>query len=155
MAAPVIDRSLERLESTAQGCARLVLVQPTFQHGDPTELFAQASQARMPARLIPSLVQPTGSDVLKEWGRSGTIGLAPTLDDPDPLTETLETALQLGFHLEVSGGVEGRERLAELLWPTAIVLCSGISDSRAAPAIQSGIRVWTGFWHSLKAPRYG
>ncbi|MCK1641285.1 hypothetical protein IVA95_27810 [Bradyrhizobium sp. 157] len=53
-AAPVVDGSLEELEGAARNCAitGLVLVQPAFLNGDPTELFAQASQARMPVRLI-------------------------------------------------------------------------------------------------------
>ncbi|MFB9262749.1 amidohydrolase family protein [Bradyrhizobium erythrophlei] len=116
-AAPVINGSLELLERAARGCAitGLVLVQPSFLHGDPTELFAQASQARMPVRLIPPLAQPLAPEVLAQWGRSGAVGLALTFDDPDPLAESLEAALQLGFHLEVSGGVEGRERLTEQL----------------------------------------
>ncbi|MCC8977859.1 amidohydrolase family protein [Bradyrhizobium acaciae] len=116
-AAPSIDGSLERLESSARECAitGLVLCQAALLHVDPAELFAEASQARMPVRLIPSLLQPLASEVLEEWGRSGAAGLALTLDCPDPLTETLEAALQLGFHLEVSRGVEGREKLVERL----------------------------------------
>ncbi|MGY4158001.1 putative TIM-barrel fold metal-dependent hydrolase [Bradyrhizobium sp. USDA 4461] len=115
--APVIDGSLERLAKASHNCAitGLVLVQPSFLHSDPTELFAQASHARMPVRLIPPLVQPLATKVLEKWGRSGAAGLALSLDGLDPLTESLETALQLGFHLEVSGGVEGRERFAEQL----------------------------------------
>ncbi|WP_342723631.1 amidohydrolase family protein [Bradyrhizobium sp. B097] len=116
-ATPVIDGTLERLESAARGCAitGLVLVQPTFLHGDPMELFTQASRAQMPVRLVPPLVQSLAPVVMEEWARSGTVGLAITLDDHDPLAESLEAALQLGFHLEVSGGVEGREGLAESL----------------------------------------
>lgn len=117
LVAPVIDGPLERLECAARHCAitGLVLVQPGFLHGDPTELFAQARQARMPVRLIPPLVQRLSFALLEQWGRSGAVGLALTLDDPDPLAESLEAALELGFHLEVSGGIEGRERLAESL----------------------------------------
>ncbi|WFU31322.1 amidohydrolase family protein [Bradyrhizobium brasilense] len=117
LTAPFIDGSLEQLESAAQACAitGLVLVQPAFLYGDPTELFAQARKARMPVRVVPPLVQPLAPEVLEEWSRSGAAGLALTLDDPDTLTESIEAALQLGFHLEVSGGVNGRERAAELL----------------------------------------
>ncbi|WP_108523297.1 amidohydrolase family protein [Bradyrhizobium algeriense] len=116
-AAPIIDGSVDQLGGAARDCAitGLVLVQPAFLSGDATELFAQASQARMPLRLIPPLVQPLAPEVLEEWGQSGAAGLALTLDDPDPLTESLGAAVQLGLHLEVSGGIEGRERLAELL----------------------------------------
>lgn len=87
----------------------LVLVLPAFLNGDPAELFTQASQTRMPVRLIPSLVQPLAPEVLEEWGRSGAVGLALTLTEPDPPTESLQATLQLGFHLEVSGGLERRE----------------------------------------------
>ncbi|MDE5458634.1 hypothetical protein GWE18_38870 [Bradyrhizobium sp. CSA112] len=57
-AAPIIDGSLEELEGAACDCAisGLVLVQPAFLYGEPTELFAHASQARMPV-IIPPLVQ--------------------------------------------------------------------------------------------------
>lgn len=115
--APVIDGSLQRLEGAARDCAitGLVLVQPSFLNGDPTELFAQAAQARMPVRLVPPLLRPVAPELLAQWSRSGAVGLALTLDDPGPLAESLEVALELGLHLEVSGGVEGRERLAELL----------------------------------------
>ncbi|WOH52575.1 hypothetical protein [Bradyrhizobium sp. sBnM-33] len=42
--APIIDGSLEQLEGAARACAitGLVLIQPAFLNGDPTELFAQA-----------------------------------------------------------------------------------------------------------------
>nr|WP_210200099.1 amidohydrolase family protein [Bradyrhizobium sp. ARR65] len=108
---------MERLEGAARDCSvtGLVLVQPAFLNDDPTELFAQASEARMPVRLIPPLVRPLAPEVLEEWGRSGAVGLAVSLDNPDPLAESFETALQLGLHLEVSGGIEGHERVAELL----------------------------------------
>ncbi|WP_426441334.1 amidohydrolase family protein [Bradyrhizobium genosp. P] len=116
-AAPVIDGSLQELEGAARDCAvtGLVLVQPAFLNDDPTELFAQASEATMPVRLIPPLVQPLASEVLEAWGRSGAAGLAVSLDNPDPLAESFKAALQLGLHLEVSGGIDGREHLAELL----------------------------------------
>ncbi|MGY3621994.1 hypothetical protein [Bradyrhizobium sp. USDA 10063] len=112
-AVPVIDGSMEQLEGAARDCAitGLVLVQPAFLSGDLTELFAQASQAQMPVRLVPPLVQPLAPEVLHGWARSGAVGLALTFDDPDPLAESFEAALQLGLHLEVSGGLEGRERL--------------------------------------------
>lgn len=69
-AAPIIDGSMERLEGAARESeiTGLVLVQPAFLNGDPTELFAQASQAQMPVRLIPPLVQPLAR--LRCW-RSG------------------------------------------------------------------------------------
>ncbi|WP_076865924.1 amidohydrolase family protein [Bradyrhizobium mercantei] len=116
-AAPVMNGSLAQLESAARGCAitGFVLVQPAFLHGDSTELFAQASEAHMPVRLIPPLIQPLAPGILEQWARSGAVGLAVTLDDPDPLAESLEAALQLGLHLEISGGIEGREHFAELL----------------------------------------
>ncbi|KRR11012.1 hypothetical protein CQ10_40465 [Bradyrhizobium valentinum] len=137
--APIIDGCLEQLEGAARACAitGLVLIQPAFLNGDPTELFAQARQARMPVRLIPPLVQPLAPDILEEWGRSGAAGLALTLDDLDPLAESLEAALQLGLHLEVSGGVEGRERLAELLLADGHRLVFrgfGLADSTRDPA---------------------
>src|SRR5262249_52339709 len=115
--APAIDGSLEQLEDVARECAitGLVLVQPTFMKGDATELFIQGGRARTPVKLVPPLVQPLAPDLLEEWSRAGAVGLTLTLDDPEPLTESLEAALQLGLHLELSGGVEGRERLAELL----------------------------------------
>lgn len=115
-AAPIINGSMERLEGAARGSeiTGLVLVQPAFLNGDPAELFAHASQTVIPVRLIPPLVQPLAPEVLEEWARSGGIGLALTLTDSDPLAESLEAALQLGLHLEVSGSLEGRERLAEL-----------------------------------------
>ncbi|VIO79185.1 amidohydrolase family protein [Bradyrhizobium ivorense] len=115
--APVIDGSVELLDGAARACAitGLVLVQPTFLHADATELFTQASRARMPVRLVPPLVQPLAPEILEQWGRSGAVGLALSLDAPDRLAESLEAALQLGFHLEVSSGVEGRERLIEQL----------------------------------------
>ncbi|MGY2803919.1 amidohydrolase family protein [Bradyrhizobium sp. USDA 4506] len=117
LTAPFIDGSLERLESAAQDCAitGLVLVQPAFLCADPTELFAQANQARIPVRVIPPLVQPVEPGILGEWSRSGAVGLTLTLDDPDALAESLEAALQLGFHLEISGGIKERERVAEQL----------------------------------------
>ncbi|MCC8964773.1 hypothetical protein H8A95_21240 [Bradyrhizobium sp. Pear76] len=138
-AAPVIDGSLERLESAARGSSitGLVLIQPTFLHCDPTELFAEANQAQTPVRLIPPLVQPLAPGILKEWGRSGAVGLAVTLDDPDSLADSLEAALQLGFHLEVSGGLEGREHLAELLLADGHRLVFrgfGLADSTRDPA---------------------
>ncbi|TWB87293.1 putative TIM-barrel fold metal-dependent hydrolase [Bradyrhizobium macuxiense] len=138
-AAPVIDGSLAHMESTARGCAisGLVLVQPAFLDGDPTELFAQASQAQMPVRLIPPLVQPLAPWVLEQWSRSGAVGLAVTLDDVDLLAESLEAALELGFHLEISGGVEGRERLAELLLADGHRLVFrdfGLADSTRDPS---------------------
>lgn len=116
-AAPIIDGSMETLEGAAceSKITGLVLVQPPFLNDDPAELFAQASQARIPVTLIPPLVQPLAPEVLEEWARSGAVGLALTLTDPDPLAESFQTALRLGFHLEVSGGVEGREHLAESL----------------------------------------
>ncbi|MCA6112854.1 amidohydrolase family protein [Bradyrhizobium cenepequi] len=136
---PVIDGALEQLEGAAHECAitGLVLVQPAFLSGDPTELFAQASQARLPVRLIPPLMQPLAPEVLEAWGRSGAVGLALTLEDPDPLAESLEAALQLGLHLEVSGGVEGRERLAELLLADGHRLVFrgfGLADSARDPS---------------------
>ncbi|MGX1350630.1 putative TIM-barrel fold metal-dependent hydrolase [Bradyrhizobium elkanii] len=139
LVAPVIDGSVERLESAARGCAitGLVLVQPAFLHDDPTELFVQASQTRMPVRIIPPILKPVAPEVLEAWGRSGAAGLALTLDDPDELAECFETALQLGFHLEVSGGLEGRERLAELLLADGhrLVLREfGLADSTRDPA---------------------
>ncbi|MGL3210546.1 amidohydrolase family protein [Bradyrhizobium sp. BR 1433] len=117
LTAPFIDGSLERLESAAQDCAitGLVLVQPAFLCGDPTELFAQAKQARMPVKVVPPLLQPVEPGVLEEWSRSGATGLTLTLDDPDAMAESLEAALQLGFHLEISGGIKGREGVAEQL----------------------------------------
>ncbi|MTV19128.1 MULTISPECIES: amidohydrolase family protein [Bradyrhizobium] len=142
LTAPVIDGSLERLESAAHGCAitGLVLVQPAFLCGDPTELFAQASQARVPVKLVPPLVEPLALEVLQGWARSDAAGLALTLDAPDALTEALEAALQLGFHLEVSGGVEGRERLAELLLADGHRLVFrdfGLADNARDPAWDS------------------
>ncbi|MCC8954329.1 amidohydrolase family protein [Bradyrhizobium sp. Pear77] len=156
-AAPVIDGSLERLESTARGCeiTGLVLVHPGFLHCDPAELFAQASNAQMPVRLIPPLVRPLAPAILEEWSRSGVAGLALTLDDHDSLAESLEAALQLGFHLEVSGGVEQRERLAELLLADGHRLVFrdfGLADSTRDPtwdprverllALAEGAEVW-------------
>ncbi|WP_247831224.1 hypothetical protein [Bradyrhizobium sp. 200] len=149
--APIIDGSFHKLEDAARDCAitGLVLVQPASMNGDPTELFAQASQARMPVRLIPPLVQPVASEVLEGWGRSGAVGVALTLEDPDPLAESLEVALQLGFHLEVWGGVEGREHLAELLLADGHRLgvprlrtCGKRPRSRlgSAPGAASGVR---------------
>ncbi|WOH80308.1 amidohydrolase family protein [Bradyrhizobium sp. BEA-2-5] len=156
-AAPVIDGSLDRLESAVRGSAitGLVLVHPAFLHGDPTELFAQASQAQMPVRLIPPLVQPVAPGVLEQWSRSGAAGLAVNLDDHDRLAESLEAALQLGFHLELSGGVDGRERLAELLLADGHRLVFrgfGLADSARDPswdprlerllAFAAGAEVW-------------
>lgn len=151
-AAPIIDGSMERLEGAARESeiTGLVLVQPAFLNGDPDELFAQASQARMPVRLIPPLVQPLAPEVLEGWARSGAVGLTLTLTNPDPLAESLEAALQLGFHLEVSGGLEGRERLAELLLADGHRLVFrrfGLADSallgstpRTAPGARPGSR---------------
>ncbi|WBL77842.1 amidohydrolase family protein [Bradyrhizobium xenonodulans] len=138
-AVPVIDGSLQQLEDAARDCAvtGLVLVQPAFLNDDPTELFAQASRVRMPVRLIPPLVQPLEPEVLEAWGRSGAAGLAVTFDDPDPLAESFETALQLGLHLEVSGGIEGREPLAELLLADGHRLVFrgfGLADNARDPA---------------------
>lgn len=138
-AAPIIDGSMERLEGAARESeiTGLVLVQPAFLNGDPAELFAQASQARMPVRLIPPLVQPLAPEVLDGWARSGAVGLTLTLTDPDPLAESLEAALQLGLHLEVSSGLEGREQLAELLLADGHRLVFrdfGLADSARDPA---------------------
>lgn len=138
-AAPIIDGSMETLEGAARESeiTGLVLVQPAFLNGDPAELFAEASQTRMPVRLIPPLVQPVAPEVLEEWARSGAIGLALTLTDSDPLAESLEAALQLGLHLEVSGGLEGREHLAELLLADGHRLVFrgfGLADSARDPA---------------------
>lgn len=156
-AAPIIDGSMETLEGAARESkiTGLVLVQPAFLNGDPAELFAQASQARMPVRLIPPLVQPLAPEVLERWARSGAVGLTLTLTDPDPLAESLEAALQLGFHLEVSGGIEGRERLAELLLADGHRLVFrdfGLADSVRDPAwdprlarllaLANGAEVW-------------
>lgn len=138
-AAPIIDGAMETLEGAARESkiAGLVLVQPAFLNDDPAELFAQASQTRMPVRLIPPLVQPLAPEVLEEWARSGAVGLTLTLTDPDPLAESLEAALQLGLHLEVSGGLEGREHLAELLLADGHRLVFrgfGLADSARDPA---------------------
>lgn len=138
-AAPNIDGSMERLEGAARGSeiTGLVLVQPAFLNGDPAGLFTQASQTRMPVKLIPPLVQPVAPDILEEWARSGAIGLALTLTDSDPFAESIEAALQLGLHLEVSGGLEGRERLAELLLADGHRLVFrgfGLADSARDPA---------------------
>lgn len=138
-AAPIIDGSMETLEGVARESeiTGLVLVQPAFLNDDPAELFAQASQARMPVRLIPPLVQSVAPEVLEEWARSGAIGLALTLTHSDPLAESLEAALQLGLHLEVSDGLEGRERVAELLLADGHRLVFrgfGLADSARDPA---------------------
>lgn len=139
-AAHIIDGSMETLEGAARQSriTGLVLVQPAFLNGDAAELFAQASQTPMPVRLIPPLVQPLAPEVLEEWARSSAVGLAQlTLTDPDPLAEPLEAALQLDFHLEVSGGLEGRERLAELLLADGHRLVFrgfGLADSARDPA---------------------
>lgn len=138
-AAPIIDGSMETLEGAARGSeiTGLVLVQPAFLNGDPAELFAQAGQTRMLVRLIPPLVQPVAPEVLEEWARSGAIGLALILTDSDPLAQSLEAALQLGLHLEVSGGLEGRERLAELLLADGHRLVFrgfGLADNTRDPA---------------------
>lgn len=156
-AAPIIDGSMKTLEGAARGSeiTGLVLVQPSFLNGDPAELFAQVSQTRMPVRLIPPLVQPVAAEVLEEWARSGAIGLALTLTDPDPLAESLEAALQLGLHLEVSGGLEGRERLSELLLADGHRLVFrgfGLADSACDPAWD---RRPHGSWRSRRAPRCG
>lgn len=126
------------LENAARDCAvtGLVLAQPAFFNDDPTELFAQASRARMPVRLIPPLVQPLEPEVLEAWGRSGAAGLAVTFDDPNPLAESFETALQLDLHLESSGGIEGRGHLAELLLADGhrlVFLGFGLADSARDP----------------------
>lgn len=156
-AAPTIDGSMETLEGAARDSkiTGLVLVQPAFLNGDPAELFAQASHARMPVRLIPPLVQPLAPEVLEEWARSGAVGLALTLTDPAPLAESLQAALQLGLHLEVSGGLEGREHLAELLLADGHRLVFrgfGLADSARDPvwdprlarllALAKGAEVW-------------
>ncbi|UPJ47795.1 hypothetical protein IVB30_31950 [Bradyrhizobium sp. 200] len=63
--------------------------------------------------------------------------MALTLEDPDPLAKSLEAALQLGFHLEVSGGVDGRERLAEQLLADGHRLMFrgfGLADTARDPA---------------------
>lgn len=138
-AAPIIDGSVERLEGAARESkiTGLVLVQPAFLNDDPAELFAQASQARMPVRVIPPLVQPLAPEVLEEWARSGAVGLALTLTDPNPLAESIEAALQLGFHLEVSVGLERREHLAEPLLADGHRLVFrgfGLADSARDPA---------------------
>lgn len=156
-AAPIIDGSMETLEGAAceSEVTGLVLVQPALLNDDPAELFAQASQARMPVRLVPPLVQPLAPEVLEEWARSGAAGLALTLTDPDPLAESLEAALQLGLHLEVSDGLEGREHLAELLLADGHRLVFrgfGLADSARDPtgdprlarllALAKGAEVW-------------
>ncbi|WP_426411818.1 amidohydrolase family protein [Bradyrhizobium ganzhouense] len=116
-AAPAIDGSMETLEGATRASknAGLVLVQPAFLNDDPAELFAQASQSRVPVRLVPPLVQPLGPKVLEEWARSGAVGLTITLTDPDPLAESPQAVLRMGLRLEVSGGLEGPEHLTELL----------------------------------------
>lgn len=156
-AVPVIDGSMETLEGAAcdSKITGLVLVQPAFLNDDSAELFAQASQARIPARFVPPLVQPLAPEVLEEWARSGAVGLALTLTDPDALAESLEAALQLGFHLEVSGGLEGREHLAELLLADGhrlVFRSFGLADSTRDPAwdprlarllaLATGAEVW-------------
>lgn len=137
--APIIDGPMEALEGAAREAkiTGLVLVQPAFLNDDPAELFAQVRQTQMPVRLVPPLAQPLAPEVLEEWGRSGAVGLTLTLADPDPLAESLEAALQLGLHLEVSGGIEGRERLAELLLADGHRLVFrgfGLADSTRDPA---------------------
>lgn len=138
-AAPIIDGSMETLEGSARESkiTGLVLVQPAFLNDDPAELFAQASQARMRVRLTPPLVQPQAPEMLEEWARLGAVGLTLTLTDPDPLAESIEAALQLGLHLEVSGGLEGREHLAERLLADGHPLVFrgfGLADSTRDPA---------------------
>lgn len=88
-------------------------------------------------RLISPLVQPVAAEVLEEWARSGAVGLTLALTDPEPLAESIEAALQLGLHLEVSGGLEGRERLAEPLLADGHRLVFrgfGLADSARDPA---------------------
>lgn len=93
--------------------------------------------------------------MLEEWARSGAVGLTLTLTDPDPPAESLEAALQLGFHLEVLGGLEGRERLAESLLADGHRLVFrgfGLADSARDPgwdrrlarllALAKGAEVW-------------
>jgi predicted TIM-barrel fold metal-dependent hydrolase len=156
-AEPIINGSMEMLEGAAREfrITGLVLIQPTFLNDDAAELFAQASQARMPVRLIPPLVQPLAPEVLEEWARSGAVGLTLTLTDRDPLAESLEAALQLGLHLEVSGGLEGHEHLVERLLADGHRLVFrgfGLADSARDPtwdprlarllALAKGAEVW-------------
>lgn len=82
-------------------------------------------------------------------------GLALTLEDADPLAESLEAALQLGLHLEVSGGVEGREHLAEQLLADGHRLVFrgfGLADSASDPAWDSRLERLLG---SARAPKCG
>lgn len=108
----------------------------------------------MAADLHRADAQPA-PEVLEEWARSGAIGLALSLTDSDSLAESLEAALQLGLHLEVSGGLEGRERLAELLQADGHRLVFrgfGLADSARDPswdsrlarllALAQGAEVW-------------
>ncbi|MBH5390632.1 hypothetical protein [Bradyrhizobium diversitatis] len=156
-AAPIVEGSMETLEGAARESeiTGLVLVQPAFLNDDPTELFDQASQDRMPVRLIPPLVQPLAPEVLEEWARSGAVGLALTLADPDPLAESLQAALRLGFHLQVSGASKDVSTSQSCFSRTAIDWFSAASDLRIVPAIPPGIHASHGFWRSPRAPRCG
>lgn len=150
-AAPIIDGSMETLEGAARQSkiAGLVLVQPDFLNDDPAELFAQASQARMPVRLVPPLVQPLAPEVLEEWARSGAVGLALTLTDPDPHWPN-------PFRPPSGWACTWRCRVASkdvstsqsCFSRTAIDWFSAASDLRIVPAIPPGIHVWHGSWRS-------
>ncbi len=155
-AAPRIAASLDQLENAACAYAitGLVLVQPAFLKADPTELFARASQAQMPVRLVAPIVPSLAPEVLEGWRRAGVVGLGLALDEPDPVIESLGAALQLDFHLEVCG-VQGTSGSRSGSWPAAIAWCFEASELWTAPAIPSELYASSGSWPSQREATFG
>lgn len=153
-ATPTIGGSMQTLEGAAHASriAPLVLVQPAFLNGDTAELFAQASQARMPVRLIPPLVQPLAPEVLEGWARSGAVGLTLTLTDPDPPLKPPSSWASIWRCRVASKDVSAWQ---SCFWPTAIDWFSAASGLPIAPAILPGIDASHGSWRSQRAPRCG
>ncbi|MGY4319395.1 hypothetical protein ACVWW1_008722 [Bradyrhizobium sp. JR3.5] len=144
-----------KLENVAPGCAMtgLALIQPAFLHVVPTELSDQSSQTRIAGEADRLWCNRWRLSSWSSGARSSAVGLAQALDDPDPLAESFKAALELGFDLEVSRGVAGRERLVKLLMAKGhgpVFRDFGLADSTRDPA---WIRACDGFWHSLQAPR--